>query len=138
MIELAEGRKYNKVALLAYTHTHINVVERNLKGFVKTVNFIPHLARKHYTRSGDSGHVVSINKSAHISGVVSVEVLEIVSCKGQKTDTDTCVLNGIVRVVKLSADSTDIGALSEHKHFLNPVRRDNLCVIVKKNNVITA
>ena len=56
---------------------------------------------------------------------------------GAKADYHASVLDGLIRVIQLSAHSTHILTLCVHKQLLQPVYGYDLRIVIQKQNVIS-
>ncbi len=57
---------------------------------------------------------------------------------GSQTDDNTGMLNGFIAVIQLGTHGTHILSLGIHQKLLHPVHRDDLRVIIEKQDIISA
>ena len=59
-------------------------------------------------------------------------------CHAAQTKADARMLDGLIGIIQLCAHCANVRPLGKHQHFLNPVRRDNLGVVVEQKQILSS
>ena len=138
MVQLRKGRKYIQISCMTELQTEIHVVKGYPEFFVQTAHLVILGPAYHQARACDSRHVLGIAQTSHIAQVHLIVLVMGMARRpvGAETDDNACVLNGIVRIVKLTADCSHIRPLGVHQKLLHPVTGDDLHIIVQEQHIL--
>ena len=119
-------------------HAEVDIIERYSQLFIKAPCFLKYRSLYHHACRSDCTDLLDAYHTPHITDLVPRCLAHDMPCDPAKAHDHTCMLDGVIRIIKLGSYSSHTFLLTDLKHFLHPGGGDDLHVIVQKQKVLAS
>ena len=139
MIQFGKRRKDIEISLFPDLQTEIHIIQRDGKGFIQSAHFLIDAPLHHQARRSHCRHILGITEPPHIAKMFLRHLVMGMSCGPVSSESDdySCVLDRVVRIIELCSHGSHILTLCIHQKLLDPVRRDNLRIVIQEQKIIS-
>ena len=137
MIQLRIRGKDDFSSHIPYFHAEVNIIKRHAEAFIKA-SHCPEITGIHkHTGSCHCADLLNAYHSAEISCILSGRPAHHMACNTSQPQNNSCMLDGVIRIIQLGSHNGNLLLLADSKHFLHPVRGQDLHIIVQKQKIFS-
>ena len=137
MIKLRIRIIYDQMLTLSYFQAQINIIKCHCQFFGKSACLLKNFLLHHQTRCRNCAHILQKGCFMEIAGTVCRHINKHMSCNPAHSDHTACMLDRIIRIYKLRANSANFRTLAHTQHFFHPVRINGFYIIIQKQQVFS-